>query len=164
MKENAKNLIFIFSIVLNFAFIGTAGYAWLSSRSAANTPPRDSPFLYQELNLTQDQLDRVIPIRDRFHAQMFEIGNSVKAKQLGLIDLLAAQNVDHGAVNSFQGEIQALQQKMQDTIIAHILEETKIFTAEQRGRFFRLMKERVEKSSQQCPPWMRPFEGKKTAE
>ncbi len=164
MKENIKSLILIFSIVLNLAFIGTFGYSWLSSRSAAARLSENRPFLYLELNLTKEQLNRVIPLRDRFHTQMFDIGNAVKAQQLRLIDLLAAQNVDEGAVNSSQKEIQALQRRLQDTIIAHILEETKIFTTEQRGRFFRLMKERIEKNSQQCPPWMRPSEGHKTAE
>jgi hypothetical protein len=58
------------------------------------------------------------------------------------------------AVNGVQEEILSLQQTMQNTIISHITDETKIFTPEQRNKFFMLMKERIEQNSRPFPPWM----------
>ncbi|MHC1729993.1 MAG: Spy/CpxP family protein refolding chaperone [Syntrophobacteraceae bacterium] len=133
---------------------GSRGQRRPEFRKPALFSPRSS-------NLTKEQLEQVLSVRDRFRTQMFAIRNDLKAKQLGLIDLLAAQNVNSGAVNSSQEEIQVLQQRMQATIIAHITEEAKIFTAEQRGSFFRIMKERID---QQCLPLIRPLWGNKPAE
>jgi Spy/CpxP family protein refolding chaperone len=159
MKDNLRTLALIFSIILNFAFIGATAYYKLAPRSPAGS----CPFLYEQLNLTKEQLSQVEPIRDRFHARLAEISSSIKTKQLRLIGLLAAADLDHNGVDTLKEEIRVLQQTMHDTIIGHILEETNIFTAEQRKSFFNLMKERIEQSGQPCPPWMRPSEGKRTA-
>lgn len=154
MKENLKNLVLLFSLILNIAFLGATVYYKLSTPSAACTLGT-GPYLYQELNLTQAQLLQIEPIRDRFHAQVGQIGSNIKLKQLQIIDSLASPASEIGAVNSLQKETLELQQKMQNAIINHFVEETKIFTPEQRKNFFKLIKDRIEQSSQPCPPWMR---------
>jgi Spy/CpxP family protein refolding chaperone len=159
MKENFKTLVLTFSIILNIAFIGATVYY----RPSSSLPTGNSPFLYQQLNLSQEQLRQVEPMRDRFHARLREVGGEIKTKQLRLIGLLGAADLDGKAVDALQEEIHDLQQNMQDTIIRHILEETRVFTAEQRKIFFSLMKERIEQSGQPCPPWMRPSEAKSMA-
>ena len=162
MKENFKNLVLIFSIMLNIVFVGGTSYFSLSSSSVASKPPPNCPFLYQELNLTREQLDRVEPVRDRFHGHLNEIGEDIKTRQLRLVDLLAASDLNRTAVEEVQQGIKTLQQTMQDTIISHILAQAEVFTPEQRSRFFELMKERIERS-QPCPAWMKPPRDGKTA-
>jgi Spy/CpxP family protein refolding chaperone len=163
MKDNLKNLLLIFSIVLNVVFIGGTSYFSLSAGSIASKPAPSCPFLYQELDLTRAQLTRIEPARDRFHGRLNEIGGDIRTRQLRLVDLLAAPDLDRKAVEDVQGEIKTLQQTMQDTIISHILEQARVFTPEQRSRFFELMKERIE-HSQPGPAWMKPPRDGKTAQ
>jgi len=157
MKENLKNLVFIFSIALNIVFLGGTSYYRLTSGSSAAKPAPNCPFLYQELNLTKEQLSRIEPARDRFHQRLSEIGGDIKTRQLRLIDLLAAPNLNRKAVEDMQQEIETLQQTMQNTTISHIMEQTGVFSPEQRSRFFELMKGRIERG-QPCPPWMKPHQ------
>ena len=160
MKENLKTLVVAFSIILNLVFIVTTVFHRLSSFAATGqTPQANCPFLYQKLNLSEEQLAKMEPVRDRFHERLDKIGGEIKTGQLELIDLLAAPQLDRKSIDTLQDRILALQQTMQDTIISHIVEETAIFTPEQRSNFFRLIKERIEQSSQSCPPWMRPSQG-----
>ncbi len=158
MKETLKTQVLVFSIILNIAFVGVTAYY----RLASHLPGGNCPFLYQQLSLTKEQLNQVEPIRDRFHARLSEVGSTIKTKQLALIDLLAAPELNREAVDTLQKEIHILQKTMQDTIISHILEETRVFSAEQRNTFFQIMKERIDQS-QPCPPWMKPPGGKQTA-
>jgi len=160
MKENLKALGIAFSIILNFVFIGTATFYKLSSHAAtARTTEANCPFLYQKLNLSPEQLARMEPVRDRFHERLSKIGDEIKTKQLELIDLLAAPELDHGAVDAVRERINQLQKTTQDTILDHIVEETGIFNPEQRQGFFNLIRERINRSGQACPPWMRPSQG-----
>jgi Spy/CpxP family protein refolding chaperone len=163
MKDNLKNLLLIFSIMLNIVFVGGTSYFSFSSSSIASKPAPSCPFLYQELNLTTEQLNKVEPARDRFHGRLSEIGGDIKTRQLRLVDLLAAPEPDRKGVEDVQQEIKTLQQTMQDTIISHILEQARVFTPEQRIRFFELMKDRIE-HSQPGPAWMKPPRDGKTAQ
>ena len=163
MKDNIKKLMLIFSIVLNLAFVGGTAYHSLSSGSIASKPSPNRPFLYRELNLTKEQLARVEPARDQFHRRLSEIGGEIKARQIKLMDLLAGPVLNRESVENLETEIRALQQTMQDTVINHILDQTSVFTPEQRSRFFALMKERIERSEPR-PPWMRPSRGRETPE
>jgi Spy/CpxP family protein refolding chaperone len=163
MKDNVKNLVLIFSITLNIAFVGGTAYHSFSSGSIASKPSLDRSFLYQELNLTKAQLARVEPARDQFHKRLREIGGEIKARQLKLVDLLAGPVLNRESVGNLEQEIRTLQQTMQDTVIRHILDQATVFTPEQRSQFFALMKERIELGEPR-PPWMRPFRGRETPE
>jgi Spy/CpxP family protein refolding chaperone len=161
MKENLKILVIAFSIILNLVFIGTTAFHRLSSHAATGRMPEGNcPFLYQKLNLSSEQLARIEPVRDMFHERLGNLGGEIKAKQLELIDLLAARQLDRKAVDAVQERITQLQKKTQDTIISHIVEETGIFSPEQRESFFGLIRERIIQSSESCPPWMRPSHGR----
>ncbi len=156
MKENLKTLLVAFSIILNLVFIGTTAFYKMSSYAATGrTPEANCPFLYQKLDLSSDQLARTESVRDRFHERLRRLGGEIQTKQLELIDLLAAPEIDRTALDAVRERINQLQKTMQDTIISHIVEETGIFTPEQRKSFFRLIRERIDQSSESCPPWMR---------
>ena len=163
MKNNVQNLVLIFSIVLNIAFVGGTAYHRLSSGSITSKPTPNRPFLYQELNLTKEQLGKVEPARDQFHRRLNEIGGEIRARQLKLVNLLAGPVLNRESVENLEAEIRALQQTMQDTVVNHILDQTSVFTPEQRSRFFALMKERIQRSEPR-PPWMRPSRGRETTE
>lgn len=154
MKKNLKTLGIIFSVALNIVFIGSYVYHRSVAPFISDQNTHHHRLLYEELNLSREQLDRFRPIRDNFHAFLNKQGRKIKAERLELIDLLAKKDPNRRAINAKQEEIQILQQQMQAKVIAHLLEEGKIFTPEQRKEFFGLIRDRIEKSESPRPRWM----------
>lgn len=165
MKENLKNLVLVVSLILNILFLGGALYMKSASGFSAERSAATCSFLSEcrELNLSKAQIDRVEPIRDRFHRRMEELGGRIKGGQLDLIDLLAANDLDYNAVNTVQETLLASHQTMQDAIISHLLEEAKVFNPDQRKAFFKLLKDRIDQTSRPCPSWVGDAAGEKMA-
>ena len=155
MKENLRRLAILFSVVLNVAFLGICLYT-AAPRWVGREQPRGDGLPYQALRLTQAQEQKFDSVRREFHTRMREIGGEIKREQLRLLDLLAQPEQDFGSVRAIQERILGLQRGMQDAVISHLLEESAIFTADQRVRFFRILRERIEKTEPASPPWMRP--------
>jgi|WetSurMetagenome_2_1015567.scaffolds.fasta_scaffold416454_2 hypothetical protein len=163
MKNNLRTILFVASIALNVAFTATYVIYKLPLLTAVHQQSPLEP-LFLQLDMTSDQLARFKAERDKFHAQLQEPGQEIKAKQIELIDLLGAAAPDHQAIAKKQEEIQRLQGDFQARIIDHFLWANTGLTPVQRTRFFGLIKARIEADGQACPPWMRPFEqGKKGA-
>ena len=162
MIKNLKTLAIIFSVVLNIVFIGSYFYHKSDQYPLTGHQGKHNRFFIEELNLSREQLDRFEPIRERFHAFLSQQGHAIKDKQLELIDLLAAvrprsyakENPAREAVDVKQKEIQTLQRQMQAKVIEHLLEESGMFTPQQRKRFFGLIRGRIEKSDGPRPRWM----------
>lgn len=157
MRKNLKTLAVLFSVVLNIAFVTFAAYWRWSFANVPQSPSGKGALLYEQLDLTAEQLRQFAPLRDRFHAQMSRIGNEIRAKQVELIDLLAVPSPERQAIHAQQERIRDLQRAMQDAVVSHILEESKVFTGEQRMKFFQLLKERSQLNGRPCPPWMKSF-------
>jgi len=154
MKKNLKILAIIFSVALNIVFIGSYFYYRSGPLAVTGRQANHNRLLYEELNLSRAQLERFGPLRDRFHAFVNEQGRKIKARQLELIDLLAGEAPDRRAIAAKRKEIQTLQRQMQTRVIDHLLEESGIFTPEQRRKFFALIKGRIGKSGGPRPRWM----------
>ena len=154
MKKNLKTLGIIFSVALNIVFIGSYVYHRSVVPFISDQNAHHHRLLYEELSLSREQLDRFRPIRDNFHAFLNQQGRKITAERLGLIDLLAKKDPNRQAIEAKQEEIQVLQQQMQAKVIAHLLEEDKIFTPEQREEFFGLIRDRIEKGENPRPRWM----------
>ncbi len=166
MSRNLKTLAVIFSVALNIVFVSSYVYHKSGLFSLKNRGPNRNRPLYEELNLSREQLEKFVPLRDNFHAFIDEQGRRIKAKQLELIGLLAMEHSYRLAIEAKQEEIQALQREMQERVIDHLLAEKRLFTPRQREKFFALIKERIEKSSGPRPRWMpkkkrRPSKGKR---
>lgn len=154
MKKNLKILAIIFSVVLNVVFIGSYSFHKVDRLHMTGHNGNHNRFLIKELNLSQEQLDVFDPIRKRFHAFIDQQGRAIRDKQLELIGLLAIKNPDRKAIDVKQKEIQAMQRQMQTRVIDHFIEESGIFTPEQREKFFGLIRKRIEKSEAPRPRWM----------
>ena len=155
MKENLRRLAILFSVVLNVAFLGT--YLYKSApRWVGGDQPKGEILPYQTLHLTQEQERKFDPIRRTFHARVGEVGGEIKREQLRLVDLLAKPEPDRSSVRETQERIRDLQKHMQEAVIGHLTEESSVLTADQRARFFRILRERIEKAEPASPPWMRP--------
>jgi hypothetical protein len=154
MKESLKSVLFIASIALNAVFAATYfTYKLPSLVGVQQATPRGPLFL--QLDLSPDQLTKLNAERDRFHTQLQAPSQEVKAKQLDLIDLLAAEPPDQPAIEKKQEEIQRMQGTVQDRVIVHFLQASSFLNSAQRTRFFQLIKGRIEAGIQVCPPWWR---------
>jgi hypothetical protein len=163
MKKNLRTILFIASVALNVVFAATYLVYKLPSISGVPQPAPRGP-LYLQLDLTPEQLARFKADRDRFHAQIQDLGLRIKTKQIELIDLLEAIPNDQQTIERKQEEIRHLQGEVQDRVIVHFLQESSHLSSEQRTRFFQLVKARIETSVQACPPWMRPLEKEQMGE
>jgi len=155
MRKNLKILAIIFSVVLNIIFTGSyfyhsSGLLPLVNRQASYVHP-----LYEKLNLDRDQINKFEPLRNSLHAFINKQGQKIKSKQLEFVKLLAKENPDRLAIEAKQQVIRALQHEMQSRMIEHLLAESRIFTPDQRQRFFALIEGRIEKSDGSRPRWMR---------
>ena len=164
MKGNLKILIFLFSIILNVVFVGTyAAYKFHFTTSERKDDNLMKP-LFLELDLTPGQLTRFKSERDKFHPQLQALEQEIKKKQVELIEILSIDPPDQRTVESKQKEIQKLQAEVQDRVIGHLLLASTLLSPEQRTRFFRLIRERIEVSTSSCPPWTKPLEKTQTEE
>lgn len=154
MKKNIRIIAVIFSVVLNLVFIGSFAYHRSEQSFFMNHHENRMSLIYEQLNLNQEQLDKVTPMRISFHAYVGQQGDINKQTQLELIDLLAKENIDRDAIDIKTKSIHELQQQMQRKVIDHLIEESSIFTAEQREKFFTIIKSRIAKSNNIRPPWM----------
>jgi Spy/CpxP family protein refolding chaperone len=164
MKANLKALVFLFSIVLNVVFAGA--YAVHKLPLGGEERRDDSPGkpLFLELDLSTGQRAQLMGERDKFHAGLQELGKEIRGKQVELIGLLALDNPDRRSIEGKRTEIRDLQTAVQDRVIAHLLQESAFLSPEQRARFFRLLRERMERSVPFLPPWAKPLEAGRAGE
>ncbi len=154
MKKNLITLAMIFSVVLNLGFIGIYCFQRADLYARKQGHASHKQFLYEELNLSPEQLEKFEPGRDSFHAYLNRQGKRIQARRLELIDLLAEDVPDRKAIEAKHKQIQLLQQQMQTRVIDHFINESSILTAEQRKKFFVLIKGRIGKNEGSCPGWM----------
>lgn len=158
MKENISKILFIASVALNLVFAGTYLTYKLSLFAGVRQSPAPNVPLYLQLGLTPDQLKQFSVAHDKFHAQLQELGQEIKQRQVGLIELLEMIPPDQRTIEKKQEEIQQLQKAVQNRVIAHFLQASGFLMGEQRARFFELIKSRIQTGLQACPPMMRSVE------
>ncbi len=145
MRRHIKTLAVIFSVALNLAFVVGYGVRRYSDR------PR---FAYEDLNLSEDQRVRIEAGRDRFLSALNDTGDRIIAKHLELMDLIAADPIDRQAIDAKFQEIHSTQHSMQSLVIEHLLADKQILNAEQRTKFFALLKSRIQAQGAPGPPWL----------
>jgi Spy/CpxP family protein refolding chaperone len=158
MRKNINKILFIASVALNVVVAATYVTCKLPLFAGVHQPPAHKGPLFLQFDLAPDQLARFTVERDRFHAQLQELGQQIKAKQIELIDLLGVGPPDQRSIEKKQEEIQRLQGTVQDRVIVHFLQASSFLTPEQRARFFQLIKSRIEAGVQACPPWVSSLE------
>jgi|WetSurSiteA1Bulk_404760.scaffolds.fasta_scaffold51814_2 Spy/CpxP family protein refolding chaperone len=144
MRQSIKTLAVIFSVALNLAFLAGYGVRKLSNR------PK---FAYEELDLSKEQGKKIEDARDRFLSALDETGDRIISRNVELIDLIAADSVDHRAIETKFEEIHSLQQSIQQHVVQHLLQDKQILTPAQRTKFFGVLKSRIREQGAQGPPW-----------
>jgi hypothetical protein len=145
MKHYIRTLGLIFSVALNVAFVGSYAYRTLT---------RQTTFAYQEMRLDAAQRSRMASSRDRFIATIDHIGNNIIGLHLELIDAIAAEPADRGAIDAKFEQIRSQQQSMQRAVVEHLMEDKSILDPGQRTEFFTVLKQRIRSQSMPGPPWL----------
>lgn len=145
MKRNLWTLVLIFSLVLNVTFV--ISFAMRSLRSKTG-------FAYEELDLSPEQQARLEAGRDGFVQTVNQSGNRMIRFHTELLDLLAADAVDHAAVEAKLNEISANHRAMQRAIVEHLLADREVLSPEQRQQFFAVLKERMRAQGAPGPAWV----------
>ena len=130
------------SIALNVFFVGAYmadKLPWSTDSGATQAPAMP----YEALDLSSQQRALFEAERNRFHSQLMEIRQSIYSKHEKLIRLLSVEKPDRAAISAQQEEILSLQGRLQNDVIAHLLDVSAPLSQIQRERFFSMLKERM---------------------
>jgi hypothetical protein len=156
MRDNILKYILIISLVLNFSFLGAAGYThYKATRYRApfvGIPGRPAPFgsvmptrvppgyiapgcLFEELALTPEQLKLFQQKAGAFHVALDQRRQEVDRLRSALFGLMRADKPDQSAIDATIAEINKAQEGMQQTVVAHMLEFKSMLDKEQQKKF-----------------------------
>lgn len=145
------------SLVLNLTVLSTVGFLYYQKSSSWVSPfgtvmKRDR-FLFEELSLRPEQRqalrERAIPFRAEIDRQRQEIGLKKKA----LLALMRTGNPSPDTVAAAVAEIGGMQERMQHTIVMHMLEMKGMLGREQQEKFLDLIEKAMTEGGQPgCTP------------
>lgn len=95
--------------------------------------------------LTDEQKRQVEDIRRDFLPKVEEIRQSLRQKRLQLNDLLFTEAPDMKVVAEKSNEISALQARLEQEVIDHILQEKELLSPEQKREFYQVIRNEFEK-------------------
>jgi Spy/CpxP family protein refolding chaperone len=95
--------------------------------------------------LTKEQKQQVEEIRKDFLPKVKEIRQALLRNRLQLNDLLFAEVPDLKSIAEKSNEISALQAKLEQEVIDHILQEKMLLSPEQKKEFYRVIRNEFEK-------------------
>ena len=139
MKDNLLKYILVLSLLLNFSFLGAAGYTYYQR----NRYP-SAPFGY---GLTERG-----PVGSpSIHPHLFE-ALSLSPEQRKVFDLMRADHPDSKAIEATISEINRVQEDMQKLVVAHMLQFKSMLNEEQNRKFFDLIQGAMATRQEiQCP-------------
>ncbi len=126
---------FLTGFLSAIAIIGI--YLYIAKR--ANPPKRIQGYLDLIPSLAVDQKKKLEDIRKVFLPKVGQIREDLRSKRRVLADLLFSDVIDKPAIAQKMEEITALQIKLEEEVIDHILEEKMLLTPEQRRQFYQII-------------------------
>ena len=144
MKNRWIEMILVLSLAMNAAVLAVVGYNYYSNRSQPITtvghlPERDHHF-YEVLRLTPAQLAKINPMAATFHERLKHFHSEMEKKKDAMISLLKGEDVAPTRIESLRMEMAAIQDNIQKTVIAHVLDVKEILKSSQREQFFDLLR------------------------
>ena len=97
------------------------------------------------ITLTEEQKRQVEDIRRDFLPKVAGIRQSLRDNRLRLNELLFAETPDEKAIAEKSNEISALQSKLEQEVIDHILQEKELLSTEQKKEFYQVIRNEFEK-------------------
>jgi Spy/CpxP family protein refolding chaperone len=142
MKNRWIAMILVLSLAINTAVLAVAGYNYYGSRqpttTAGHSPEGDHHF-YEKLGLTPAQLAKMTPMAATFHESLKSLRSEMDEKKDAMTSLLGGEDVAPSRIEALRIEMAAIQDGIQKTVIAHVLDVKEILDSSQRVRFFNLL-------------------------
>ncbi len=160
MKRNWLLYLVMFSLALNLGTIGTLVYMRYQGKAPelaqqGPPPPLAMRALWRELNLDESQRQAVRRLFPVHHARVTEMRGELFQERQQLFDLLKAESPDQKAIRAKVQEISALQGKLEEELVDHVLEFRKHLKPEQNAAFLKLVQTRLDKALGPFPPGRR---------
>ena len=144
MRNRWVTMILVLSLAMNAAVLAVAGYNYYGSSSQPTTAAGHSPegdhHFYEKLELTPAQLAKMPPMAATFHESLKSLHSEIDEKKDALINLLGGEDVAATRIEVLRKEMAAIQDGIQKTVIAHVLDVKEILDSSQRERFFDLLR------------------------
>jgi Spy/CpxP family protein refolding chaperone len=153
MKNSLLKYALVLSLLLNFSFLGAAGYTYYQKTRFRTSPfdhgapaqvpagcSSNQPYLFEALSLKPEQRKRVEQKAQLFHEDLDQKGARISRLRESLIELMRADHPDNDAIDATIAEINGVQQDMQKMIVAHMLEIKSLLDRDQEKKFFDLIR------------------------
>lgn len=147
MWKKIAPLLIVLSVALNIAFVSVWAVHAIRGRwpgwgrcgregagGAVWCP------MHRRLGVTDEQWQQIEPRMTKFRRDSETLCQEITRKRGELIDLLAASPEDRKAIDAKQAEILAGQQRMQQLVINHLLEEKTLLKEDQSRRLFDMLR------------------------
>jgi len=161
MRDNILKYILIVSLVLNFSFLGAAGYTHYKQTRYRPAPfgygvpahgPAGGTHLFEELALKPEQFEAFHEKALPFHAAIAKKKQEVDRLRTSLFDLMRADKPDRKAIGATITEINRAQEEMQKTVVAHMLEFKSMLDRDQQQKFLNMIEGAMgQHREMQCP-------------
>jgi Spy/CpxP family protein refolding chaperone len=113
----------------------------LSQDRATGRKPNLSRKLLKELNLNQEQKQKISALRQKYKQPLAQLRKNLSTQQQQLAQMMAGDDTVAAIRNKHQ-EVMRLQQKMAELHLSSMLEIREVLTLEQRQQFARIMQSR----------------------
>jgi len=144
MKNRWTVMVLILSLVINAAALATAGYSYYRRRSQPTAATDRSHVMnhhfYEVLGLTPAQMTKMTPMAAIFHESLKNFHSEMNEKKDAMIRLLGGEDVAPTRIEALRIEMAAIQDSIQKTVIAHVLDVKDILDSRQREQFFGLLR------------------------
>jgi Spy/CpxP family protein refolding chaperone len=165
MRDNLLRYILVVSLLLNFSFLGAAGYTyyhqnWRPSAPFGYGPPGRVPVgsfsmhahLFEALSLKPEQRRVFEQKALLFHEALDKNREEVDQLRRSLFDLMRANHPDSKAIEATISEINRVQEDMQKLVAAHMLQFKSMLDKDQQQKFFDLIEGAMNRRQEiQCP-------------
>lgn len=133
MKRHWLYLFLAFSLLLNVAVLGAAGYqSWQNGSLPGPRADGKPDHLAQQLNLSEEQRRQWQEKEGRFLREMQADWEQVRLHRENMIRQIFSQQPDLAAIESARAAICRIQEKQQRHVIAQLMEEQRMLDTQQR--------------------------------
>jgi Spy/CpxP family protein refolding chaperone len=144
MKNRWVPMILVLSLAMNTAVLAVAAYNYYGTSSrptiAAGHSDDMGHHFYKVLGLSTTQLEKMTPLADSFHDRLNNLHSKMGEKKDAMINLLGGKGEFPTRIEALRMEMAAIQDSIQKTVIAHVLDVKQILDSGQRKRFFDLLR------------------------
>ncbi|MBD0361654.1 MAG: Spy/CpxP family protein refolding chaperone [Coleofasciculus sp. C3-bin4] len=114
---------------------------WAQNQDRPRRAERDQPKLIEQLNLTEEQKQKLQAIQTQYKDQISQRKQALRQATQELRDLMAG-NASADEIRAKHRQVQGLRQQMEEVSFESMLAMREVLTPEQRSQFARLIEQR----------------------